>query len=132
MNQVTLHNKLKITLLKRFALSPQVISRSTAGIFNVLEFLDNSLLKPTNLSSTLRNVTRDRSLKRTRRETEDEFDLDHPPAPEFSVSVFGELKKEGDQDNLTLFEDASSDDKDVSELFLDPANFHSVTEFSAF
>jgi hypothetical protein len=31
------------------------------------------------------------------------------------------------QDNLTIFEDTETNDKDVSELFLDPANFHTVT-----
>ena len=79
------------------------------------------------MSSTLRNVTRDRKIiQRSRRQVEDELSLDHQQPPEFSVSVFGELKKDGDQDNLTLFEDTSSNDKDVSELFLDPANFYTV------
>ena len=48
-------------------------------------------------------------------------------APEFSISVFGELNKDDENDNRTILStDSKTPDKDVSELLLDPANFHQV------
>jgi hypothetical protein len=77
---------------------PQVIAHSTLGILRALEFLEYALLKPTNLTDTLHNVTRGRSVtQRTRRHSDDNAGDSFQPAPEFSVSVFGELKKEGEQ-----------------------------------
>ena len=101
------------------------MAHSTLGILKVLQFLENSLLKRSNLTTSLERVTNGRGLikgQRTRRQTDE---ISQPP-PEFSVSVFGELKKEGDLENRTVFSEADTTDKDVSELFLDPANFQTV------
>jgi hypothetical protein len=105
------------------------MAHSTLGILNVLQFLENALLKRSNLTSTLERVTNGRGLiknQRSRRQTEDQTDPISQPPPEFSVSVFGELKKEGELENRTVFSETDTSDKDVSELFLDPANFQTV------